>query len=240
MPAFLNGSTLSLARHVERLAELDVELLVRPDRADAGGVIVGFVGAGDQLAVLDHIADRDVGALVEEFGCRELPHAVALGDVEEPVLGKTDAVRDDEVERGCEALHLVGGPVLVAIGDRPDGILARADEGDHALRPDGHVPGVGDDRVEIDLEARRQLDLLQVLAQLVGIGAGLRHELNAAMAVPVACIFCSFDWLFSARAAPPTHRIAAMAAEHIHRCRIPCLPLLADLGIQISFSVMPR
>ena len=134
-----------------------------------------LVGAGDELALLDDVADRNVRALVEEFRRREDAHAVALGDVEEAVLGEADAVRDGEIERRREPLHLVGGAVLVAVGDGPDGILAGADEGHDALRADRHVARVRHDGVEIDLEARRQLDLLEVLAQLVGVVVVLRH-----------------------------------------------------------------
>jgi hypothetical protein len=100
---------------------------------------------------------------------REHHHPVLLGDVEEAVLGEAHAVRDDEVDRRCEALHLVRHAVLVAVGDHPHVFLAGADENRNPLRPDCHVTGIRDDREELDLEAVRDFDLLQIGAKLVGI-----------------------------------------------------------------------
>ena len=54
--------------------------------------------------------------------------------------------------------------------------LARADEQHVGRGRDRHVARVGHDRVQVDPEARRQLDPLQVLADRVGVGAGLRHR----------------------------------------------------------------
>ena len=160
-------------RHVVGLAERDVELAVRPDVADAGGVVEALLVGRDQLALRHHLADRDVGALVEELGGREDQHPVLLDDVEHAVRAEADAVRNGERERRREVLHLVGDAVLVAVGHRPDLVLARADEGDDALRADRHVPRVRHDRVKLDLEAVGHLDPLERLADPLGIVAVL-------------------------------------------------------------------
>ncbi len=117
-----------------------------------------------------------VGALVEELGRRIHQHPVLLGDVEEPVLGEAGPVGDRQLERLGEALHLVRHPVLVAVGDDPGIVLAGADEDRDALRPHRHVAGVGHDGVELDLEARRQIDPLEGLANRRRVVAALLDE----------------------------------------------------------------
>ena len=156
-------------RNVEGLAERDVELVVRPDIADARRVVEGFLVGGDQIALLDHVPDRHVRALVEELGRREHHHPVLLGDVEEAVLGEADAVRDDEVDGRREPLHFVGDAVLVAVRDDPHVVLARADENRDPLRADSHMAGVRNDCEEFDLETVRNVDIRKVCTKLVGI-----------------------------------------------------------------------
>ena len=77
------------------------------------------------------------------------------------------------MQRGGEALHLVGDAVLVAVRHGPDVGLARAHEGYDPLGTDGHVAGVRNDRVKIDLEAIRQVYALENFADRVGVFAFL-------------------------------------------------------------------
>jgi hypothetical protein len=99
-----------------------------------------------------------------------------LGDDQEAVARPAHAVRHLEVERRRERLDLVGDAVAVAVGHGPHGRLARADEQHVGRRRDRHVTRVGDDRVEVDAEAGRQLHFLQVLADRIGVAAGLRDR----------------------------------------------------------------
>ena len=80
--------------------------------------------------------------------------------------------------RRSKRLDLVSDARLAAVGDRIDVGLAGADEGHDALRPNRHVAGIGDERVEADVEAVRQFDLFQILLDRVGLGAGLRNGRN--------------------------------------------------------------
>ncbi len=98
-----------------------------------------------------------------------------LHDDQEPVFRPADAIGNLEIERRGKRLHLVGHAIAVAVGHRPHHRLAGADEKHVGRRRNGHVPGVGDYRIKVDLEAGRQLDLLQVLADRIGIAACLRH-----------------------------------------------------------------
>ena len=77
---------LLLGRHVVRLPELNIELVVGTDAANAGSMIVAFFRFRDQLAFGNDNAGDDVGALVEEFGGWIFQHPVLLDDVEEAVL----------------------------------------------------------------------------------------------------------------------------------------------------------
>ena len=63
-----------------------------------------------------------------------------------------------------------------AIRHRVDLGLARADERHDALRTDGDVARVRHQRVQRNVESRRQLDLGQVLLDLVGLCARLRNR----------------------------------------------------------------
>ena len=161
------------AKHVDGLAERDVELVVRADAADARRVVVGFLRRRDQVALLDDHEGGDVRSLVEELGGREHQHAVLLGEEQEAVLGEADAVRHRELDRRRELAHVVGDAVLVAVGDRIDLALARAHEGDDALRSDRHVARVRHDGVEADLETVRQLDAGESLLDRLGLRPGL-------------------------------------------------------------------
>ena len=84
---------LLLCRHIVGLAELDVELVVRPDAAFARGVVEALFRLRDQLALRNHDANRDVLALVEELGGRILQDPVLLDDVQEAILREAGAVR---------------------------------------------------------------------------------------------------------------------------------------------------
>jgi hypothetical protein len=74
-------------RHVEGLTQRDVELVVGPDVADAGGVVVGGFVRRNQLAPLCHHADRHIRIFIEELGGRKCENPVLLHQVHDPVLG---------------------------------------------------------------------------------------------------------------------------------------------------------
>ena len=165
-------------RHVVRLAERDVEHSVLADAADARAVVVRLLIHRDQLALRHHLDHRHVGAFVEKLGRGKVQHAVVLDHDEETVLGPADAVGHVELERRCERLHLVRHAVAVAVSDGPETGFAGAYEQHVRGRGDGHVPCIRHHGVEGDLEAGRQLDVLEVVADGVRVGAGLRHRRN--------------------------------------------------------------
>ncbi len=164
--------------HVEGLAQADVEHAVGTDTADTSAVIERLLLHRDQLALRHHLDDRHVRAFVEELGRREIQDAVVLDDDQETVPRPAHAVGVGELQARREALHLVGHAVAVAVGDGPDAGLARAHEEHVGAGRHGHVASVGHDREEIDAEARRQLDALEVGLDGVGVAAGLRHDRN--------------------------------------------------------------
>jgi hypothetical protein len=162
--------------HVEGLAERDIELVVRPDAADPGGVVIALLVDGDEFSLGHDGNGHHVGALVEELCRRIHDHPVLLRHVEKAILGETGAVGDGQLERLGETLHLVRHPVLVAVGHDPGIVLAGSDKDRDPLGANRHMAGVGDDCIELDLEARRQLDSLQSLANRCGIGSALFDE----------------------------------------------------------------
>ena len=87
---------LLLRLDVVGLAERDIKLAVRPDPADAGGVVEAFLFGRDQIALRDDRAHGRIGPFKEELGGREGQDAVALGDVQEPVGREAGAVRNVE------------------------------------------------------------------------------------------------------------------------------------------------
>ena len=106
-----------------------------------------------------------------------MQHAVLLDDVEETVLREARAVRQLLRQRRREFLHFFGDAAARAVGDGPDLRLAGADEGDDALRAYRHVPRVGDERVEVDMEAVRHFDLVfRISLTCVGFRAALRNR----------------------------------------------------------------
>ena len=111
-----------------RLTERDVELAVGADVAHPRRVVVALLVWRDQLALLDDLLDGHVRQLVEELGRRENQNAVLLGDEQKAVRGEADTVGNGELQRRREILDLVGDAVLVAVGDDPDLVLARADK----------------------------------------------------------------------------------------------------------------
>ena len=70
-----------------------------------------------------------------------------------PVPGETNPVRHCHLERRREDFHVIGDTVLVAVGHRVDQFLAGTDEGNDTSRPNGHMAGIGNRRIEADLEA---------------------------------------------------------------------------------------
>ena len=160
---------LLLRRHVERLAHRDVELgVLGADAAHARAMVERLFLFRDQLALAEDLDDRHVRPLVEELGGGEVQHAVVLHDDEKAVLRPAHAVGHLELERGRERLHLVGVSRAGAVGHRPDGGLARADEHHVRRGRDRHHAGIGHDAVELDLEPGRQLDPLQVFPERIG------------------------------------------------------------------------
>ena len=101
-----------------------------------------------------------------------------LGDIQDAVRAHAHAVGNLEIDAGGETFDLLGVAVLIAVGNRPDIGLARADEHGADIAANRHVPGVRHDRVNIDLEAGRQLDLFQVLAELLDLRRVLRNGLQ--------------------------------------------------------------
>ena len=95
-----------------------------------------------------------------------------LRDIQDAVGAHAHAVGDLEIDAGREAFDFLGVAVLVAVGDRPDIGLAGADEHGADIAADRHVPGIGNDRVDLDLEAGRQLDLFQVLGRVGRLSPG--------------------------------------------------------------------
>src|ERR1700735_448391 len=174
MPTFLKSSAL-ICRHIVGLADLDVELVVGPDAAFARGVVEALFRLGDQLALGNDDANRDVLALVEELGGRILQDPVLLDHIQESVFREARAVRQSLWQTRREFLDLDAalGARARAIGHRPDLALARADKGYDALRTDRHVARVGDERIELNVEAGRQFDLvLQNLPDGVRLRSG--------------------------------------------------------------------
>src|SRR5215213_302172 len=161
-------------RHIERLSERDVELVVRPNAAGAGGVIVRLLLGRDEIALLHHLERRHVRPLVEELGCREDEHAVLFGDEKETILREADAVWNLECNRRRKFLHLIGDTGLGAVRDRPHLALARAHKRDDALRPNRDVTRIGHESIEINFEPAWQLDLGERFLDRLRFRAGLR------------------------------------------------------------------
>jgi hypothetical protein len=131
----------------------------------------------DQLALGNDDANRYVLTLIEELGRRILQDPVLLDDIQEAILREAGAVRQPLRQARCKFLDLDAalGARARAIGHRPDLALARADKGYDALRTDRHVARVGDERIELNVEALRQFNLvLQNLPDGVRLRSGLR------------------------------------------------------------------
>jgi hypothetical protein len=169
---------LLLGRHVEGLAEGDIDLSVGADTADAGGVVVALLRGRDEIALLQNLECCDVGPLVEKLRRRKLKDPVLLGHVKHAVRREADTIREVEGQGGCEHLHLVGNAILVPIRDGVDVLLAGTDEDDSGIRPHGHVACIRHEGVELDLEALRQLDALQIAAKRVGLAPLLWNGLR--------------------------------------------------------------
>ena len=195
MPTLLNSAELVARLNVVRLAERDVEHAVRADSAGARVVVVRFLLDRDQLALRHHLDDRDVPAFVEELGGREVEHPVVLDHDQEAVLGPANPVGHVELRRRRERLDLVGHVTAVAIGDRPHRVLAGADEQHVGGRRHGHVACIRHHRIEVDLESRRQLDALEILADGVGVLAFLRYGRHARVHARHLHLFEVFDVL---------------------------------------------
>ena len=141
-------------------------------------MVIAFVFFRDQFALRYDRHRYDVRAFVEEFGCRIHQHAVLLDNEQKSVLRETGTIWNNEIDGRCKRLHLLGHAGLGTIRHRIDLRFARTDKGDDTLRTDRHVTRIGHDRIEPNMEAMRQLDLLQILFQRRGLGAALRHRRN--------------------------------------------------------------
>ncbi len=116
------------------LPERDVELVVRPDAADAGRMVEAFLRGRDQFALLHDRRHCDVRTLVEELGGREGQYPVLLDGEQKAVLREADAVRIAELDRRRELPHVLGNAHVATIRQRVDLGLAGADIGDDPLR----------------------------------------------------------------------------------------------------------
>ena len=139
-------------------------------------MVVALLVHRNQLATRYDRHRHDVRALVEKLGRRIEQHAVLLGDDQEPVIGKAGAVRNRLRQRRGKVLHLVRNAVFVAVGNRPDLGIAGANEGHNDLRSDGHVARIGNDGIELDLEAVRQRDPLESLLNGFGVIPALLND----------------------------------------------------------------
>ncbi len=160
---------LVFRRHVKRLTKRDIKLSIRADFANARGVVIAFLGGWDQITLLDHVERGNVRAFIEKLGRREHQNTVLFGDIKEPVRREARTVRDAKSKRRGEVLDLVGDTVLVAVGDRPNLVLARANKGHNPLWPDGNMAGIGDNGIKTDLETIRKLDALKGLFDPFGV-----------------------------------------------------------------------
>jgi len=75
-----------------------------------------------------------------------------LNNNQESILGPTDCVGVGELKRRGKRLHFVGNAITVAIGDRPDGGLARTYKKHVGGRRNRHVAGVRNDRKKFNLK----------------------------------------------------------------------------------------
>ena len=136
-------------------ADRHVEHAVRSE----GDELLPVVRVLRQRVVDDHRLARRLQARLDVV---EADDAADLADVQRAVV-EGDAVR--LVEALGDGQHLVGLVVAVLVDqgiDRVAGrLVSRADE-DGPLRAERHLPGVGDAAgVDLDLEARRQLDQVE-------------------------------------------------------------------------------
>jgi len=146
------------------LSEGDIELAVGPHITDPGGVIEADKFRGNQFAFRDHFRGHHITAFIEEFCRRVGQNPVLLGDIEHSSRGEAGAIGNGFSDGRGEILHFVRDPVLVPVGDCPDFALAGTDKGHHPLGANSHMPGIGDQGIEMDLETFRQAYFLQGLA----------------------------------------------------------------------------
>ena len=93
---------------------------------------------------------------------------------EEAVLREAHAVRYLLRQGRRELLHFVSNAAAGAVGHHPDFRFAGADKCRDALRADRDVARIRHQRVQRNVEARRQFDLGQILLDLIGLLASLR------------------------------------------------------------------
>ena len=159
--------------HVVWLAHRHVDLAVLVDLANAPCMVERLLFHRNQLAFGNDHADGDVRAFIEILSSWEVENPVRLGHHQESVLREANAVRVAEFDRGCKNLDLSRRIAVVAVGYCVDIGLARADKQHVGRGRNSHVSGVRHHSVQIDFEAFRQLDLLQVGANGVGVLAFL-------------------------------------------------------------------
>jgi len=141
-------------------------------------VVIALFLDRDQIALRDNFERRHIRSLIEELGSREQQNAVLLGDEEEAVFRKTDAIRNREINRRGKLFHIIGNAVLVTVSDRVDFVLACADKGHNALRADRHMARIRNDCIKIDLETIWHLDTVEHRPDRVGPFSLLRDQLH--------------------------------------------------------------
>ena len=177
-PDLVIQGNLFLGGHIERVTQCDVELVVRADPTGPGGVVEALFFNRDQLPLGHDRCRGNIRTLIEKIGCRECQYAILFGDIKHTVRRKAQAIRNLETDRRCEHLHLIGDTALGAVGDGPHASLARTDENHARIGANCHVTRVRHDRIQIDLEARRQLDLLEIGLERRCACPALRHRLD--------------------------------------------------------------
>jgi hypothetical protein len=93
-------------RHVKRLAQCDVELVIRADTTSARGVVIAFVFLRDQFALRYDRHCHHIRAFVKEFSRGIHQHAVLFDNEQKAIFRETGAVRNNEIDGRRKRLNL--------------------------------------------------------------------------------------------------------------------------------------
>ena len=121
---------------------------------------------------------------------------------------------------------------VVSVGHRPYLVLAGANEGHNALRADRHMPRVGNKRVKVDMEPRRQLNLVSICLTASAFGpvcGTVGQSIGAVMCIPCRRL----QRVFGPSGAKPPIISAANAAAETKRS-----VMLLSLGFLIVGSLL--